>query len=382
MSNIIAKSRFVFDRKKQATNNKEALIQVEVLYESKRKFIGTGVKVCLNQWDDCHHVKNRLDAIELNGRIDAVKSEVDQAILQLFKDGTPFTFDRLERQLHAKNENVKNILFVEWVRNAIQERKDLQESTKKSQRKIINLLKEFGRIKYFNELTPANVHLLDKWLHDKGLKQSTCWSYHKVMKIYIHEAMRLELIDRDPYSGFRISKGVCAEERFLTSEEVTRIEQSEMPNESLTKVKDLFLFQCYTGLSYSDLMEIDISDIRQEGGINYIKGKRKKTGVVYTFALVPMAMDILEKYKGKLPRYSNYQYNMRLKIVADYAGIDKPIASHWGRRTCATMLLNKGMGIEVVSKVLGHADIKVTQESYAKLIDKTVIRQFSDVFGL
>ena len=86
MSNIIAKSRFVFDRKKQATNNKEALIQVEVLYESKRKFIGTGVKVCLNQWDDCHHVKNRLDAIELNGRIDAVKSEVDQAILQLFKD--------------------------------------------------------------------------------------------------------------------------------------------------------------------------------------------------------------------------------------------------------------------------------------------------------
>lgn len=382
MSNIMAKSRFVFDRKKQATNKKEALIQVEVLHKSKRKFIGTGVKVCLNQWDDKHHIKNRLDSIELNNKIDTVKSQVDKIILELYKDGIPFTFDRLQREMESQCDKTKNILFTEWIGKAIDERKELQNSTKKSQRKIVNMLTDFGLIKYFNELTPSNIHKLDKWLHDKGLKQSTCWSYHKVMKIYIHEAMRLELIDRDPYSGFRISKGVCNEERFLTVEELGKIEAAEMPNVSLTKVKDLFLFQCYTGLSYSDLYDIDFSSVRHHNGLNYIKGNRRKTGVAYTFVLLPMAMGIMKKYDGSLPRFSNAQYNMRLKIVADYAGIDKPIASHWGRRTCATMLLNKGMSIETVSKVLGHSDVKVTQESYAKLLDKTVLRQFVEIFGM
>lgn len=382
MSNIIAKTRFVFDRKKQATRKKEALIQIEVLHNAKRKFFGTGVKVFLHEWDDKHHIKNRVDAIELNERIETVKSEIDKAILELHKGGIEFSFDMLERFLQSKQNKAKAVLFPEWIKKSINERKDLRDSTKKSQRKIYNLLNDFGKIKYFNELTPTNIHKLDKWLHDKGLKQSTCWSYHKVLKIYIHEAMRLELIERDPYDGFRISKGHCTEERFLTSDEIDVIANVKLPNASLQKVRDLFLFQCYTGLSYTDLYSIDLSRIRNDHGVDYVKGHRSKTGVEYVFVLLPIAKAIVDKYEGKLPKFSNAQYNMRLKIVAEYAKIDKPIASHWGRRTCATMLLNKGFTMETVSKVLGHADIKVTQEAYAKMLDKTVIKQFKDVFGV
>ena len=84
------------------------------------------------------------------------------------------------------------------------------------------------------------------------------------------------------------------------------------------------------------------------------------------------AQSVLERNGGKLPIMSNQKYNEYIKALAMAAGVDKPVSSHWARHTCATMLLNKGVGMEIVSKVLGHSSTKITREVYAKLLDETV----------
>ena len=150
-----------------------------------------------------------------------------------------------------------------------------------------------------------------------------------------------------------------------------------MPTDSLTHVRDLFVLQCLTGLSYSDLMDFDFSQTKTHGEQKVFNGKRNKTGVSFTFALLPDARKIIERYNGVLPKLTNQQYNMRLKLVAQAAGIEKPIASHWGRRTCGMYLLNNGFSMEVVAKVLGHSSIRTTEAIYAKILDKSVEDAFN-----
>ena len=90
-------------------------------------------------------------------------------------------------------------------------------------------------------------------------------------------------------------------------------------------------------------------------------------------------MEILKRYDGVLPTISNQKYNDFLKIIAYHAGIDKPISSHWARHTGATLLLNMGVDMEIVAKILGHSSTKITRAVYAKLLDETVVNAMADV---
>ena len=108
------------------------------------------------------------------------------------------------------------------------------------------------------------------------------------------------------------------------------------------------------------------------------EGKRGKTGQEFAFMMLSGARRILEKYGGKLPMISNVKYNQYLKVVAQMAKIDKPISSHWARHTGATILLNDGgVDMEVVARILGHSSTKQTRQTYAKLLDKTVVEAMS-----
>ena len=126
---------------------------------------------------------------------------------------------------------------------------------------------------------------------------------------------------------------------------------------------------------YSDLVEFDVNNIYEYQGRKCYSARRTKTGQAFSFLLLRPAEDILDKYHWHLPIISNEKYNMYLKAVAQFAGIDKPLTSHWARHTGATMLLNSGMDMEIVAKVLGHSTTKVTREVYAKLLDETVTRE-------
>lgn len=364
-------TRFVFDRKKMATNEKKALIQVEILFGGKKKYISTGVKVFKNQYNKKEFVCNCFEMVVLNKRINAVKERIDQYITDLAERGEPFTFDALEKFLSVENQI--DISFIDFVIERIDSRTDLRPSTKKTQLKLISSLEEFGRIVNFSDITKVNIMAYDDFLHSKGIKQTTVYSYHKFMKTYIHDAMRRELLSTDPYTALNIKRGESGTGRYLSQEEYEAIRDADMPTVSLCHVRDLFIIQCLTGLSFSDLMRFDASMIKESAGTYYIADKRVKTGVDYCAVLLPEAMGIIKRYNGKLPKFSNQQYNMRLKIVAERAGVNKNVASHWGRRTCGMLLLNKGVSMEVVSRVLGHSSIKTTESVYAKLLPKTIV---------
>ncbi len=367
-------TRFVFDRKKTATDKKASLIQVEIMHERQRKYMSTGVKVYKGQWDDRYGIVNRPDIESLNNRIDEIKRSIDEAITEMIKSDGAFTIDAFNRKMNADRE--KQLSFVDWIDEKICSRMDIVSSTKKTQRKLPSVLRDFGMIMEFSEITLPNIIRFDEYLRGKGLKQSTIWTYHKTLKTYVREAVKLEIIKQNPYINFKLKKGNSEWGRYVTPEELEKIATATMPTESIAMVRDVFLFQCYTGLAYSDLASFDKKKIRKKGDVYILSGERAKTKIPYIVVLLPKAMDILTKYDFHLPVISNQQYNMRLKIVADACGIEKPLASHYARRTCGMVLLNSGVPIEIVSKVLGHSNIKITQDVYARILDDAVIKAF------
>lgn len=165
---------------------------------------------------------------------------------------------------------------------------------------------------------------------------------------------------------------------FLTEKEVSTIFSTTIPIKRLENVKNLFLIQCLTGMAYSDLMGITAEDIKEDNGTYYIMKQRKKTGVTFTIVLFPQVLNIFKSYNFNLPKISNQKYNKYLKEVQEYCNISSTLHSHLARHTAATLLLNKGMTIEVVSKVLGHTNIKQTQH-YSKLLQTTIYQQFNEV---
>lgn len=380
-------TRFVFDRKNTATKKVAALIQIEVLLQGKKKYISTGVKVFKDQWNDKSHVINCNDMIDKNDRIDDAKEFIDSYIQQLIKDKTPFDWDAFSRYVNTSSP--KSETFIDYINRRIEERTDIKASTKKSHRKILTSLTEFGKITTFNDLTKANIADYYEWMLSRDItkldnngtettvkmSQQTVWGYMKILRTYIHDAILHEKIDKDPSQGIKVKRGNTKQTRWLSEEEIDKIEKSVMPNGSLTRVRDLFIFSCYTGLAYSDLMDFNIEKIEEDGEDKYLYGHRKKTGEEYIVLILPQALQILEKYKYKLPKYSNQQYNHRLKDVAKVVGIDKPISSHYGRHTAGMLLLNNGISIEVVAKVLGHSTIRETQRVYASVLKKTVVKE-------
>ena len=183
----------------------------------------------------------------------------------------------------------------------------------------------------------------------------------------------------NPFCGIRLRRGE-KNVQFLTEEEVERIRTTDFHNESLNRVRDLFIFQAASGLSYTDMAKIVPSDFQQRpDGQYYIHDKRNKTGVYYTSVILADGVDILKKYDFQLPMISNQKVNAYLKTIRDICGIDKPIFSHVARHTYATRCLNRGIRLEVVAKLLGHSTTRITQH-YAKLLEKSILAEVEDAF--
>lgn len=373
-------TRLVFDRKKTAIGNKSALVQVEILYGRRKKYVSTGVKILKNQWSAKSGVCNCFEMTTLNRRIATIKSVIDDYITSLIEANAVFTFEGLER--HLSKASREKVSFIEFAEERISARTDIRESTRRTEMKLIGSLKEFGRITDFSDLTRENIVAYDDFLRRKGLKQTTVWSYHKSLKTYINEAIRREIIQTSPYLTIRIKRGESEQGRWLTEEELKKVMDVELPTRSLRDVRDLFVVQCFTGLAYADLMRTDFSSPGEDNGRYYLAGDRQKTGEGYCTVLLPDVLEIIERHDGVLPKYPNQKYNMILKAVAGYAGVDKPLSSHWGRRTCGMLLLNRGVSIEVVAKVLGHSSIRTTESIYAKILNRSVIDSVSDKLSM
>lgn len=231
----------------------------------------------------------------------------------------------------------------------------------------------FNHINKQKQVTEINNAVIAGFYADLTSKyeDSTSGGMMTRLKTVVRFAISNGKLQKDPFADVRINKGE-KEVEFLTESEIAAIRLKKMHTERLEKVRDLFLFQCFTGLSYSDLATLKAEDYQQNHlGQIYIQKKRVKTGVTFTAVLLDDAIKIAEKYNYELPVLSNQRYNSYLKEIQDLCNIRKPLHTHIGRHTAATYLLNKGLSIDVVAKILGHSNTKQTKH-YAKLLDSSV----------
>ena len=187
-------------------------------------------------------------------------------------------------------------------------------------------------------------------------------------------AHNLGLITFNPFGAYKL-KFEYVERDFLEQAELDRIYQKTFASKRLEQVRDIFIFSCYTGLSYVDVCELTPENIRLsfDGNLWIIK-KRHKTSITSNIRLLDIPKSILQKYDGKLPNgkllpvISNQKMNDYLKEIATVCGINKKITFHVARHSFATLSISYGVPIESVSKMLGHTNIRTTQ-IYAKIID-------------
>lgn len=164
---------------------------------------------------------------------------------------------------------------------------------------------------------------------------------------------------------------------YLTESEIETLLETNFTRPGLTHVRDIFIFQVYTGLAYTDIKHFSKNNI--EVGIDgnqWLVINRQKTGIRSALPLLPRASAVLQKYDYKLPVISNQKMNEHLKDIAIICKINKKITSHIGRHTFATTItLNKGVPIETVSKILGHTSLQTTM-IYAQVVDSKVANDF------
>ena len=352
----------VFDRKKRATKPTAAhpvkgLIQLAVTINGERRFFSTGVKVYLGQF--CmEQVVLTHDADQLNEIIRHHSRAIIDVVNKCNADGHVFLWSMLDG-LKVRTGN--STRWTDWMEYQIKSRK-LADGTRAHQLTVLEFLREQG-VTDFAQLSVKTIMELDNVLHSKmvngrPLQQTSIYGYHKVIRCYINLAICAGLMDRTPYSRFKVSKGESAPRDVLTMDEIHRIEQLQPQSLYLQHVRDLFLLQIWTGLSYADLMVADFTQIRD----NTLTGIRVKTHQQYITTILPQARQILERYAYRVPHMSDAAYRRMLTCMMETLGITKKITTHNGRHTFATtVMLGHGVPIEMVSKMLGHKSIKTTQ---------------------
>lgn len=165
---------------------------------------------------------------------------------------------------------------------------------------------------------------------------------------------------------------------FLNLAEISAIETHyDLYSDSEKRVADLFLIQCFTGLSYSDLRGLSRMNVVAVQGREFLQINRAKNGAKCTIPLLKKAAELLEKYDYKLPVIANQKMNGVLRQIGNIAGIKKHLTTHVGRKTAATFFLNEGVPIHTVSKILGHSSVLITEKIYAHLNIETIIHHTS-----
>lgn len=379
--------KLIYDRRHRASNTKEGAIELRITYNRIQKHATTGVRVLPKQWRN-GSIVNRLDAFELQHTLDLFVANARKVINERMHAGT-LDMQTIVADISNKEKKVATVnvpskqRLVDYFRERSEIRKyGRTEDSQARYDRFIRWFETWGGMETFDDISEYNILQMDKALVSRNLKPYSIWNnYHRFLNSFIIDAINDGLLRKNPYKTLHIDRDPTADalNKFLTVEEFERIRDIPLPSDYLRHARDLFVFQTYTGLSYIDLESFDASLIKEVKGRPVYTGRRGKTNQQFTFLIWQPAMEVLRRYDMQLPLISNQKYNNYIKMVAVMAGVNKPVSSHWARHTCATMLLNSGVGMEVVSKVLGHSSTKITREVYAKLLDETVVDAMAEV---
>lgn len=373
MNTKLPQIHLIYNRYKKATATKKAVVEVRITHNYKQKYISTGIWLYPNQWKN-GKIVNCDDIMHISQTLDKLISNIRKVILDMVNEGS-IDISTISDRLSKMESPI--VTFIDFCRQRATIRKfGKEKDTQERYERFIKLFDEWGFIINYEDITEKNIIQYDNYLSSKGMKAYSRWNnYHRFLNSFIMDAIEEGYIKRNPYKWINIEKGKHTNGigKYLSPDEFRKIKGSKMPTLSLEKVRDVFVFQTYTCLSYTDLKDFDARNIQEVKGMKVYTGNRNKTNKPFTIPILTPAWDILMKYDGRLPIISNVKYNEYLKVVAQSAKIDKPISSHWARHTGATLLLNEGVDMQIVSKICGHSSIKITEQIYAKLLDETVV---------
>ncbi len=379
---------------KRAKNNQTG-IYARVTVNGKKVNISLKYKVDVRTWDAKRQKAkgNSESARTLNQYLNQVHSQIFQCYQNLKLSGKLITAELMKAEYLGESDNSKTLQNL------------LEYHTKKTEKILARgTLRNFavtqGYInKYINNvLNTPNVYLKElnyKFIcdfanflhcfwpkgHPKAMSNNTVMKHIQRFRKIATLGYHLEWVDRDPFVRWKPIYEK-RERPYLTDNELSNIETYYFPIARLERVRDLFVFSCYTGIAYIDIMNLTNDNILKGiDGNDWVFTNRQKTKSPVKVPLLRKAQELLHKYQNHpmtqvtetlFPVITNEKVNFYLKEIAEAVGLKKNLTFHMARHTFATTVtLSNGVPIETVSKLLGHSKIASTQ-IYARVIERKI----------
>lgn len=342
---------------------------------------------------------NKEDARTVNFFLETLEMKIQQYRTDLMYAGKPVTSEKLMDYLMGKSASQSKVVQEFQKHNdellALVERGEYAIGTHVRFEVAKKHLKEYLRFKYsveemdFREINFEFVKDYEFYLKTvKNISHNTAVKYITNFKKIVLLAIDKEIITADPFKRFKTKK-IKVPKKPLSGYELAQLKNHTFSTPRLSTVRDIFVFQCYTGLAYIDAFNLKKSDIKFGiDGEMWIITERQKTGGNINIPLLPKAKAIMERYKDHklclernsvLPVTSNQKMNAYLKEIADLCGIESTLNTHKARRTFgSTVTLNNDVPIHVVKELLGHQSVKQTEE-YAITEQQSVGREMKQL---
>jgi integrase/recombinase XerD len=352
-------------RKNTRARERPGTIQCRVTVDKAEYNFSTGVYVQKDDWDAARQtVRGRTDEVKVaNQRLTQLKTGLREAFNILEREGSYITPEKVVLRFQAPQRRTASLLEVAGryltARTAQVESQQITAATR--------------------EADGVRLARLEAWLTDtKNLQM-------RPAEMSIRRAVRHELLDRNPMEGFSAKKEPPKPAVFLTPADLVKLWYYDFQATGLRKAADMFLFQCFTGLSWQDAANFRASEhvVPQPSGGLLIRIARQKTGTVTMIPFFAPAIELLTRYGGeRLPMPSNEYQNRALKQIGYLCGFSQHLTTHVGRKTAGMVLLQDGVPMTIVSAVLGHRSVSITQSTYASVLPDTVRSELSKVYGL
>ena len=334
------------------------------------------------------------EAVEVNAKLDNLLLAVQASYQSLLAKGSPFDATDIKEDFQGSVQS--RTMLLERFDGLIEEMKDhvgvdIKENSLASYRQTRARLQQFIQAKYkvsdlaFSQLTEDFIKQFEQYvIGEVGLKQSTCYNMIVLIKKVCKLAYREGAADSLLFDNVHVDKGDSRLPKALDREALDKLKALCFDGWEidLETARDVFLFACYTGAAYCDLMALNPEHlIRDDEGVLWLKFNRQKTGVLCRVKLLPEVLRLMNRLSDErrntlLPHIDYLTYQSHLKVLRLRAGIALPITSHTARHTFATLItLEQGVPIETVSKMLGHSTVRMT-ERYAKVTPQKLFEEF------
>ena len=389
---------------KRGTQSKEGKSPIMARLSVGRTMVQFSCKIsCSPQlWDSrkSRLVGKSAEAVSVNAELDRLQLAVHRAFEYLqSKQGEIVTAEEVKNTLFGLNSDSQGLLYhLEGYLARFRERVGIDRSERRY-KCILLFHKHFEAfIKHHYRVGDLPVQKVCRALvedfevylsREKAFKLNTTAGYLSMLASLLKDLYKRHIIDTYPFLGYPIRWDVGSP-RYITKEELQRVvalDETQLGDYELVS-RDMFVFACYTGLSYTDIYHLTAKHLVEEGGMTWIRKPRIKTGNVCHIPLLPEAAAIIEQYRGIHTRAFRHEppkgyllpipgcdtVNIHLKKIAKLCKINKCLTFHMARHTFASqMTLSEGVSIESVSKMLGHSQIKTTQV-YAETSPERVFR--------